>query len=398
MYLPSWGQVSNLPAEFRANWKLAPKVRRQRYRKLSHVRARSGGRLSNELSAVVLLLGLGVAAAAWNIQPLPGQPTAAQQPAAAPEQTVNTGFDLYADPPPHKFNNTSAEAPQMPAPPPDTAEPPLFVLHEPPAPELTSPEPPAGLRDTEEPALVMPVVFYCPGSLDCSCFRDLHQGDTPMLRTWNAVKLSSVVAVALTVSPPLAVAQTEVPQNDLKVLRDSVDALSKKLDDTNANLANALAGIKSDMKGLYAASMDASLKMSTMEGSIDTLRNQVAALKADVDKLQGRGTVKYPGEKGDDLAARLLKLEELVARVADGRIAKSPPANTGRVEMVNRYPEEMLFVINQKSYRVAPYSAMTLDNQPPGTITYEVISGTYGSRGTNQPFLEAGKTLTITVR
>jgi hypothetical protein len=371
MYLPSWG--------------------------LSLARTRSGGGPSKELSAILLLLGLCVAAAAWNVQPLPGPAGPARQ-SAAVEDLVNDGFDLYAQPPAHKFNSTSAEAPELPALPPDTAEPPLFVLHEPSAPELTPPEPPAGPRDAVEPAMLMPVVFYCPGSLDCSCFRDLHQGDTPMLRTWNVVKLSSVVAVALAVCPPLAVAQTEVPQNDLKVLRDSVDALGKKLDDTNTNLANALAGIKSDMKILNAGSMDTTLKMTTMEGTVEALRNQVGALKVEVDKLQGRGTVKYPAEKGDEIATRLAKLEEILARLAEGRIAKSPPANGCRIEMVNRYPEEMLFLINQKPYRVAPNTTMTLDNQPAGAFTYEVISGTYGSRGTNQPVLEPGRTLTITVR
>jgi hypothetical protein len=370
MYLPSWG--------------------------LSLARTRSGCGLSYEMSAVVLLLGLGVAAAAWNVQPLPG-PAGPVQQSNAVEDELNDGFDLYARPPAHKFNNTSAEAPQLPALPPDTAEPPLFVLHEPLAPELTLPEPPAGPRESVEPAMLMPVVYF-PGSLDCSCFRDLHQGDTPMLRTWNVVKLSSVVAVALAVCPPLAVAQTEIPQNDLRVLKDSVEALGKKLDETNSNLANALAGIKSDMKVLNGASMDTSLKMTTMEGTIEALRNQVGALKAEVDKLQGRGTVKYPGEKGDEISTRLAKVEEMLARMADGRIANSPPANSGRIEMVNRYPEEILFLINQKSYRVAPNTTMMLDNQPAGAFTYEVISGTYGSRGTNQPTLEPGRTFTITVR
>jgi hypothetical protein len=366
---------------------------------LSPIRPRTGGRLGSELSAVVLLLGLCVAAAAWNVQPVP------EPPGPALGEPENAGIDLRAEAPPHKNNSTSAEAQEMPAPPPDTAEPPLFVLHEPPAPELKPPEPPARPPETEELQVVIPVVFYCPGTLDCSCFRDVHQGDSPMLRTWNTVKLASVVAVALTVSPPLAVAQTEVSQNELKVLRESVDALSRKvddvnkrLDDNNANLAKSFEGIKAEFKGVHDKSMDAALKLSTMEGSIDALRKELAALKVDVDKLQGRGTVKYPAERSDDIGARLARLEEMVARIADGRVSNAPPVNTGRIEMVNRYPEDMLFVINQKTYRVAPFTQVTLDNQPAGVFNYEVISTTFGRRGGSQPMLEPGRTFTITVR
>jgi len=58
----------------------------------------------------------------------------------------------------------------------------------------------------------------------------------------------------------------------------------------------------------------------------------------------------------------------------------------------------MLFVVNGKNYRLAPFTTATLESQPAGAFTYEVISGTYGVRGSNRPLLEAGKTYTITVR
>ena len=59
----------------------------------------------------------------------------------------------------------------------------------------------------------------------------------------------------------------------------------------------------------------------------------------------------------------------------------------------NRYPEEMLFIVNGTSYRVAPGSTRVLDPQPAGTITYEVLSPTWGllrrrttTLAANEPF------------
>ena len=68
--------------------------------------------------------------------------------------------------------------------------------------------------------------------------------------------------------------------------------------------------------------------------------------------------------------------------------------------LANHYTPDnyLLFIINQKSYRVLSGQTATIDNMPAGTFTYEVISPTSGSRGTQNRTLEPGETYTLTAR
>jgi hypothetical protein len=82
-----------------------------------------------------------------------------------------------------------------------------------------------------------------------------------------------------------------------------------------------------------------------------------------------------------------------------GRIALSPPPSTGRVVLSNMYHEVMLFVINDKSHRVAPGAMAVLDNIPAGALSYEAISPTWGLvRARSTATLPANETFTLTAR
>ena len=103
----------------------------------------------------------------------------------------------------------------------------------------------------------------------------------------------------------------------------------------------------------------------------------------------------YPPESLEELRALLTRIEGLLQAMAPaGRVAGFGPAGqTGRIMLSNRYPEEMLFIVNGTSYRVAPGSTRVLDPQPAGTITYEVLSPTWGllrrrttTLAANEPF------------
>ena len=97
----------------------------------------------------------------------------------------------------------------------------------------------------------------------------------------------------------------------------------------------------------------------------------------------------------DEIKICLQKIEAALAKTGTGRIALSPPT-VGRIHLVNMYAEEMLFVINGKGYRVAPFTSAMLDNQPVGMFKYEVISGTYGLRASNTPTLAPGPRMLVT--
>jgi archaellum component FlaC len=346
-----------------------------------------------------------VAAACWHAQP---EATSADQ-----------GIDLLARGQSPKVNSTSAVLPPGPATPPepekkaDLPAPQAFA-----APALTPPP-------FQEPRPLVPVVFYGPGSLTCSCFHDLPQGDSPMLRNWNVLKLSSVMVVALAVTPlPAAAAEpgeTELEKlsklvKELKKLcedqkdttdkqKDALATIGGKLDTLIDNTNKGFDGInaelgrlKANVKTLNEDSADTKLTLQSALSKIKTLEEQVALLKADMNRLQKRDPALYPGVSVDDIKVRLEKIEMALSKLAEARTAYSPPSGAGKILLANHYPEEILFVVNNKPYRLAPNTTMDLPNQPAGAFTYEVISGTYGLRARNTPTLEAGKTYTITVR
>src|SRR5439155_698350 len=192
---------------------------------------------SRSVLGIVFLLGLSLLAAAWNAH--------TQLPPTLPAQ----GIDLRAESAGPKVNTTSAEPP--PAPPAALVEhQTLKVAFAPPQPEVPAllplpsqlpavepPEPPAA----EDPKTLVPLVDYGPGSLACSCFRDMQPGDTHMKRNWNVLKLSSLLAVAVAVTPLPASATpppggpTEFGQGDIKELREAID---KKLDKLIEALTN----------------------------------------------------------------------------------------------------------------------------------------------------------------
>ncbi len=209
-----------------------------------------------------------------------------------------------------------------------------------------------------------------------------------MLRNWNVVKWSSLLAAMLAINTTPVQAQEE-----LKDIQKSLNEISKKLDDLKA-----LESIVSNMKTMVDKQDEANLKLGVVNASLTNVTTEVAALKKEIEKIQGREFRAYPPDKGG-LDDRLAKIEAALERLEQSRVvAKAPPAMpTGRILMVNQYPEDMLFKINGRLHRVYANSTKVLENQPPGEFLYEVIWN-FGVIKTNNPVLEAGKTYTITVR
>jgi hypothetical protein len=337
---------------------------------------------SRALLGVVLLLGVCLMVACWNARRIPASSVVAQ------------GFDLQEPAESPKVNSTSVPPPLpalAPAPQPEAEssknEPPSLLPHLP-ARERRS-EVVAAVKDeilpppvvdVLAPPPVVPVVCFGPGSVDGSCFRDLHQGDTPMMRNWTILKLSSVMAVALAASPAVA-GPTENPgatqtEEKLKDLEKKLDALAKRFD----ALIDGLKARDENIADLYSA-----------------VNKRIDALRLEIDRLQGPRKSMYEGDKTAEEILKSLKNIEAALKAGGPNVSYRPPL-VGRIQLANQYGEEMLFVINGKGFRVAPFTALMLENQPAGVFTYEVISGTYGSRAKNAPTLLPGDTYTITVK
>jgi hypothetical protein len=197
--------------------------------------------------------------------------------------------------------------------------------------------------------------------------RDIQPRRATMMRSWKTLGLPAVLSLALLAAPVRG--QEPVGEGD------KFDKILKKLDEMAQSVAKSFEGVKKD----------------------------VDALKSEVEALKSRET-----EANLKLQAALLRLESLerqLTRVRDERKSffAGPGGNgalapAGRIVLVNYYPEEMTFFVNNIPYTVAPGASATLAGQPAGMFTYEAVSPSWGSRGRQTRMLAANETFTITVR
>ena len=224
-----------------------------------------------------------------------------------------------------------------------------------------------------------------------------------MMRNWTVLKFSSVIALALAVAPAVN-GQSDGPPDakDDEKLKE----IEKKVDALLAGLAKVCNGDTACMKDLNEklaklkeTTDNLQVMLSGSQDKIALLEQRVDKLRKDIDNLLGRDKSMYPpvDKAGfDEILRRLIAIE--AALKAGGPSVSYSKPTIGRIKLSNMYGEEMLFVINGKAYRVAPFTYMMLEDQPAGVFTYEVISGTYGSRAKNAPTLVPGDTYIITVK
>jgi hypothetical protein len=228
-----------------------------------------------------------------------------------------------------------------------------------------------------------------------------------MTRTWKFLSLSALAALAL--ASASAPAQTGSGDSDkLEAIQKRLEAMNKDLKTAFNNLGIDIKNLKRDVEVLKENDADTGVKLRVAQDKIGTLERVVNQLRLDIETLQKRlpsvALSRYPAEEKatlEDIRARLERIEELVRRLGTTTLRPpitTPRPDTGRIVLVNAYPGEVLFLINQKPYRLATNQTATIDNQPAGVFTYEVISETTGSRGPRTRVLAAGETYTLTAR
>jgi hypothetical protein len=271
---------------------------------------------------------------------------------------------------------------------------------------------PARLADPAPPGFPFQVVDTNP-----LVYRESSFGDTPMMRNWKTLTLCSLMTTAIFVQTPAPVAAGGKEKD--KSLIERIDSLQetikKSFEGVSADIGTIktdLAAQKSDLKEIrddmdtlktdglkYRADLsDANMKIKLMQATLKEIR-------ADLDGLRTREPLPKSGldkTSIDEIKVTLANIEQAILKLqpSSNRIALSPPSSpaTGRVMLVNVYPEELLFVVNQKTYRVAPGATMPLDGVPAGVLNYEVISGTWGLRARSTTNLAPGETFTLTAR
>lgn len=217
----------------------------------------------------------------------------------------------------------------------------------------------------------------------------LHQGDSPMLRNWKSLELAALLAAAFTAQPVLFAGEGK-EKPDLKAVVERLDAM-------NESLAKAFKKMAEDLNILKGNDLAAKIDLDKVIAKVETLEDSLSRLHADLDKLKKRlPTELNPGM--EEIRTKLGQIERDIAKMqGKSRVALSPP-NTGRIMLVNLYPEELLFVVNGRNYRVPPNRTMPLDNHPAGAITYEVIAQRFGLITQKTSSLDPNETFTITAR
>lgn len=249
-----------------------------------------------------------------------------------------------------------------------------------------------------------------------------NPGETPMIRTWKTLALYSLLAVA-----PVAAPAGAGGQDDAAKLQKKLDDLSKLLDTTAKAINSAgeridamkadvgkiqkdVGDVKKEVGEVKTAVLAGDVALGKTNTKVEDVEKQLGNLQADVNflkrELAKQVTAVSPAldrANMDELKKHLVAIEQAILKLrtaepTTNRIALSPPAPTGRISLVNMYHEEMLFVINQKTHRVAPRSVVHLDAVPAGAVTYEVLSPTWGLRDAKARNLSANETFTLTVQ
>ena len=318
-------------------------------------------------------------------EPLPSQ--------SEPDDLAPRGSTTPTAPAPLPLLEAQGAVPRIPDAKPLAVEPPLDLLPVPVMPfaaELDREPAPSEAESTPVVIEYLEPSVYLPR-------RTTPFGETPMLRTWNTLALATLLAAA---SPPIVVAgekDASDPKAVLKAveeLRTKVDALTKKLD----------AQPKADDKKILA---EIKKLEERVVGEIDKGNEELKARITAIETEQLRQKLGVGGGKGglEEIRTRLSAIEKALATLQatkDSNIRKafSPPTNgsVARVMLVNLYAEDLLFIVNDRSYRVEPNRQMQLDGVPAGALTYQVISPTWGSRAHRTTAVQPNETLTLTAR
>lgn len=322
-----------------------------------------------------------------------------------------------------RFEPVVAEVRPDPVPPPMVPAPPPPVLELPPAapppvvvdlPRLDPPPP--------EP-LSVPVVALLPAPEEKDqyplVFSQENSGDTPMLRNWKMLALYSMTVVVVAAPAPV-VAQSD----DYKAVLDRLDkldrSLAKSFEGISADInplknevlsaKNQITSVQKDITLLQGDTLSHKLELDKAAKKVETLESQIAKLRTELDDLKRRPSSE-PAPQAldkaslDDLRSKLGGIEKAILGLnltpPQERVSKSPPAaaaTVGRVMLVNLYPEELLFVINQRTFRVPAGGSLPVEAVPAGSLAYEVLSPTWGLRARRTTNLAPNETFTLTAR
>jgi len=165
-----------------------------------------------------------------------------------------------------------------------------------------------------------------------------------MIRTWKLLGYPAILAAALT--PSLW-----------------ADDAGKQNSETKSKVT--LEDVNESLKGVQKKLGEYMLNTSIMGEDVRVLKEKVAQLQRDVDSLRGRATSSnyqpIPPTPGAS------------AGTSAGAGANASAA-TGRIHLVNTWPERITVFLNDRSFPIEPNHEITVADVPSGQFTYEILS------------------------
>ncbi|MCI0680952.1 MAG: hypothetical protein L0Y71_02510 [Gemmataceae bacterium] len=348
------------------------------------------------------------------LQPPPPPPPPVEAPAAVPLK-IDTPpaivapmnppirpepIEIPAVPIPFPDGRGSADAAPMKLEPAPIPPPPSY----PAAPVMAAPMPMVEAAAPVVPAHQGPMILLGQGNL----------GETPMIRNWKTLALYSLLAVAPVATPTPLAAAGGVDEKTQKRIDEMLTTMNEAIKALNqatqgiGELRKDVRGVQTDIDSLKTAAVKLRADVDGSATRVDDLQKLIGNLDAEVKYLRKRvndsgvpsGRPTTDKASLDELMKQLSSIEQAILKLksAEPRVSLSPPAATGKVILANMYHEELLFIINGKRHRVPPVTVSAIEAVPAGTLTYEVLSPTWGERARSTTNLPANETFTLTAR
>jgi hypothetical protein len=174
-----------------------------------------------------------------------------------------------------------------------------------------------------------------------------------MMRNWKALGYQAVLLAAFTATPGVA-----APEDVGK-------------DDKTPATAKDIREIKEILRTMDQA----------IGKDVQQMKKDIADLRRDVDALkQGNGTASLNSKEIEDLKQQILKLQQTIDAInkrlpqTSTSMRPSTPTTTGRLELVNDYPYQIEFVVNETAYSIAPGMTRVVNMPVGSTFTYRIPS------------------------
>jgi hypothetical protein len=190
-----------------------------------------------------------------------------------------------------------------------------------------------------------------------------------MQRTWRLLALPVLLVATL----PAVGGEGQKSSDDLATKAD-LPSIAKKLDEINKSLKSLDEFVQQELLKLRDGAREMNLKVAQAQSDVLEVRKQLAQLQQNLDALSRR-------------------VSGVQTQISGYAGLPGQATTTGRVRLVNTFPQAMTIRVNNTVYDVLPGQERYTEPITAGSFTYEVLGVSAAAART----LAAGETFTVTV-